>query len=265
MSSTTLAERCKAIVRGIPTTYCNALVNHFGEGPSDLELAKKQHAAYIGALRNHGVEVIEIPADDNYPDCVFVEDLAVVLGKRCFIPRLGHESRRGETRIVVQELEGYLEIVKMNGTGIMDGGDVLRIGDILFIGRSTRTDDAGIAEFRTFVEDSGFELRVIDVSEHVLHLTSMCSSPTEDILLLTEGTASAEEFGDLPGIDIIMVPTEEIRGANVIGFGNRMIVADGFPVVCSELTIRGFELTLLDISQISAADASLTCCSVFFF
>lgn len=263
MSSTTLSERRRAIVRGIPNSFTSALANHFGEGPNDLELARKQHAGYAQALRGHGVEVIEIQPDDNHPDCVFVEDQAVTIGTKCFIPIPGHESRIGEQEAVVSTLAEFQEIVRMEH-GIMDGGDVLRIGDILFIGRSKRTDDAGISSFRDFVEAEGFELRVIDIPPHVLHLTSMCSSPRDDILLLTEDTVPIDAFGELTGTEVVIIPKSEVKGVNVIGFGDRAIIAAGNPTVEQELTSRGFELTIIDISQISAADASLTCCSVFF-
>ncbi|MGY8702189.1 MAG: dimethylarginine dimethylaminohydrolase family protein [Candidatus Poseidoniales archaeon] len=264
MSSSTLSQRNNAIVRGIPASYTEALAVHFGDGPTDLDLAKQQHEGYVEALRQSGVNVIQIPTDDAFPDCVFVEDMAVSLGDRCFIPYPGHETRRGEQPAIIEELEKHLELVHMTKEGMMDGGDVLRIGDVLFIGRSTRTNDVGIAQFRKFVEDDGLELRVIDIPEHVLHLTSMCSCPNNAILLLTDGTISAQAFGEISGTEVIIIPEQEVRGANVIGFGNKMIVAQGYPTVTRELQSRGYELIHIDTTQISAADASLTCCSVFF-
>ena len=264
MSSTTLSQRNNAIVRGVPASYTEALAVHFGDGPTDLALAKQQHRGYAEVLRQHGVNIIQIPADDAFPDCMFVEDMAVSLGNRCFIPYPGHKTRRGEQPVIIEELGKHLELVHMTKEGMMDGGDVLRIGDVLFIGRSKRTNDAGIAQFRKFVEDDGLELRVIDVPEHVLHLTSMCSCPNDAILLLTDRTIPAQDFGEIIGTEVIIIPEEEVRGANVIGFGNKMIVAEGYPTVTKELLSRGYELTHIDTTQISAADASLTCCSVFF-
>ena len=264
MSSTTLRQRNNAIVRGVPASYTEALAVHFGDGPTDLALAEQQHRGYAEVLRQHGVNIIQIPADDAFPDCMFVEDMAVSLGNRCFIPYPGHKTRRGEQPVIIEELGKHLELVHMTKEGMMDGGDVLRIGDVLFIGRSKRTNDAGIAQFRKFVEDDGLELRVIDVPEHVLHLTSMCSCPNDAILLLTDRTIPAQDFGEIIGTEVIIIPEEEVRGANVIGFGNKMIVAEGYPTVTKELLSRGYELTHIDTTQISAADASLTCCSVFF-
>ena len=263
VSSTTLAERRNAIVRGIPSSFTDALTGHFGNGPTDIGLARAQHAAYVQALREHGVNVIEIEPDEAHPDCVFVEDQAVTVGKKCFIPLVGHKSRIGEQAAVISTLAEYQDIIHMEG-GMMDGGDVMRIGDIFFVGHSERTDDDGIAEFRNFIEGEGFELRVVVIPKHVLHLTSMCSAPRDDILLLTEGTVSPTAFGELPDTEIIMVPEVEVKGANTIGFGDRIIIAAGNPTIKSELESRGISLTILDIDQISAADASLTCCSVFF-
>ena len=40
---------------------------------------------------------------------------------------------------------GGAQICRMSGDARMDGGDILRLGD-LFVGRSSRTNDEGIKE-----------------------------------------------------------------------------------------------------------------------
>ena len=77
---------------------------------------------------------------------------------------------------------------------------------------------------------------------------------------------SPESFGVMPeGCEIIMMPQEEVYGCNTIGLpGNKVILAEGYPTVKSELENRGFECISIDMSQIRAADGSLTCCSIFY-
>ena len=47
----------------------------------DLDIAIKQHNLLQEALISAGLDLIELPSD-GYPDSVFVEDTAVVVGKK---------------------------------------------------------------------------------------------------------------------------------------------------------------------------------------
>ena len=148
----------------------------------------------------------------------------------------------------------------------MDGGDILRLGNLFFVGRSTRTNDSGIDELRDLLNHLGHELRIVDIPNHALHLTSIASTPSDNLILAPEGYLTPESFGEMPeGCEVVMIPNEEAYGCNTIGFlGNKVIIPDGYPTVKSVLEARGFEITNLDMSQIRAADASPTCCSIFY-
>ena len=78
MATVRLDQKSRALVRAIPNSYSRALANFFGTGPTDIELAKTHHAAYVEALTSNGVEVTVLEADDNHPDCIFVEDLSLI-------------------------------------------------------------------------------------------------------------------------------------------------------------------------------------------
>ena len=62
----------------------------------NLNLAKEQHAAYVSTLRRLGLDVIELPPDEALPDCVLVEDSAVVVNGTALITRPGLPSRQKE-------------------------------------------------------------------------------------------------------------------------------------------------------------------------
>ena len=149
---------------------------------------------------------------------------------------------------------------------MMDGGDILRLGDIIFVGRSTRTNDAGIGELKDLLDHLGHELRIVDIPPHALHLTSIASTPCDQIILAPEGYLGPESFGEMPeGCEVVMMPKEEVYGCNTIGLpGRKVLVADGYPTVTKTLEERGFETIILDMSEIRAADGSPTCCSIFF-
>ena len=73
--------------------------------PVDLVLARQQHKAYVDALRSTGADVRVLPGDEAHPDCVFVEDPAVVIGGTALITRPGAPSRRRETDRIKRVLQ----------------------------------------------------------------------------------------------------------------------------------------------------------------
>lgn len=79
-----------AIVCRVPDSFTRAL----GTGDSvNLEEARKEHEQYRRVLRSLGLDVIELPPDENFPDCPFVEDTAIVCNGIALICRPGHPSR----------------------------------------------------------------------------------------------------------------------------------------------------------------------------
>ena len=269
MATVRLDQKSRAIVRSISDSYVNALAKYFGSGPSNIEVARHQHNAYIDALESNGVEVTILDADHNHPDCVFLEDQAVVIDEHVLLPVPGHESRRGEQPPIADFLSHHLKghkICKMEPPAMMDGGDILRLGDIFFVGRSTRTNDEGINELKDLLDHLGHDLRVLDIPTNALHLTSIASTPTDKIILAAEGYICASDFGELPSdCEVLLMPKSEVYGCNTIGLPkNKVIIADGYPTVRAALEEKGLECIALDMEQIRAADGSLTCCSIFY-
>ncbi|XP_071010738.1 N(G),N(G)-dimethylarginine dimethylaminohydrolase 1-like [Oncorhynchus clarkii lewisi] len=85
-----------AVVRAIPSSLAKEALR-MNVSDVDLEKAQREHEVYVGVLKQKlGLEVIELPADESLPDCVFVEDAAVVCGDTALITRPGAESRRKE-------------------------------------------------------------------------------------------------------------------------------------------------------------------------
>lgn len=85
-----------AVVRGIPASLAKHALR-MTQAEVDLDGARKDYREYVDILRTRlGLDVVELPADESFPDCVFVEDAAVVCGDTALITRPGAESRRGE-------------------------------------------------------------------------------------------------------------------------------------------------------------------------
>ena len=268
MATVRLDQKRHALVREVPDSFGNALAQFFGTGPTDVEAARATHATYCKTLEANGIKVTRIPADDKYPDCIFVEDQAIIVDGYVLLPVLGAPSRRGEqppvSDTIIKELSGH-QVCKMHEPAMMDGGDLLRLGDLFFVGRSSRTNDAGIDELRDLLNHLGYELRIIDIPNNALHLTSISSAPTNEIILAPKGYLEEDAFGELPkGSEVIWMPEEEMYGCNTLGLPNgTVLVADGYPQVKKTLEERGLNTVSIDMTQVRAADGSLTCLSLF--
>ena len=93
------------------------------------------------------------------PDSVFIEDTAVVFDEVAIVTRPGAVSRRVETAAVADALRPLSAAAShIEPPGTVDGGDVLVVGRRVFVGRSRRTNDAGIAQMRGVLAPYGYEV-----------------------------------------------------------------------------------------------------------
>ncbi len=246
-----------ALVRDLPDSFVEALA----ETPCaiDLPRARAQHAAYVAALAAAGLEIEALAADEAHPDCVFVEDTAVVAGGRALITRPGHPSRRGEVGPVKAALAAHLEVVELAAPARLDGGDVLRVGRTFYVGQSGRSDAAGLAGLEAAFGPLGYRVRSVAVAG-ALHLKCVCSSPAGGVVLLAEGAVDPAVFD----AEVWPIPAEEAHAANVVAVGGRALVAAGHPRTCALLRARGLEVLEVENSELRKADGSLTCCSVLY-
>ena len=81
----------------------------------DMAKARAQHTAYVETLRNIVPNVKVLPADEKFPDCVFVEDPAIIVGGHALLTQPGDPSRRGETIRMRRVLRDEVGLVVMEG------------------------------------------------------------------------------------------------------------------------------------------------------
>ena len=68
------------------------------QSPTEFEAAKREFEEYVRTLRSVGLDVIELPPDEQYPLCPLVEDCAVVCNGIALLCRPGSSSRGGEVK-----------------------------------------------------------------------------------------------------------------------------------------------------------------------
>ena len=117
--------------------------------PIDLPKAMRDHAVYVSEVKKLVPHTVQIPADDEFPDLVFVEDPAVVLDGKALITKMSEPSRANETRHMRPVLEGMgLTLVEVDDPdATIDGGDVLFTGREFLVGLSRRTNKVSGCSF----------------------------------------------------------------------------------------------------------------------
>jgi dimethylargininase len=222
----------------------------------DVAQAVAQHAAYEEALREAGFELRRLAALDDFPDGVFVEDTALLLGAHAVILRPGAASRTRETESVADGLASDFALRRL-ATGHVDGGDVLRIGRTLYVGISTRTDLAGIRALGELVAPLDYRVVPVPVAGG-LHLKSAATC-VNNVLVHNPAWVAPHHFA---GVEPLAVAPGEALGGNVLLAGDTLLTAADSPRTADALAARGFAIVSLDISEMRKADAALTCMSL---
>src|SRR5260370_11021130 len=82
-----------AITRAVSPAIVDCELSFIDRKPIDLFTAQRQHHAYEELLCKLGARVISLPAESDLPDCMFVEDPAIVLDELAVIFPLRTEDR----------------------------------------------------------------------------------------------------------------------------------------------------------------------------
>ncbi len=247
-----------AITRPVSPSIARCQLTHVPRRPIDWRKAARQHARYERALASLGCTVLRLPAEPDLPDAVFVEDAAVVFDELAVITRPGARSRRPETTSVATALAPSRPLRHIAAPGTLDGGDVLRIGECVFVGASTRSNRAGRAQLRSLLAPHGY--RVIDVAvRHCLHLKSAVTAVADDTLLIQRAWVDAEAFR---GFALIDVDPGEPFAANALRVTDTVLVPSAYRRTRRRLEARGLGVRGVDVSELAKAEGGVTCCSL---
>lgn len=249
-----------AITRGVSAAIAACELTHLEREPIDLDRARAQHRAYEAALARAGCRVEPLPALDDLPDSVFVEDVAVVLDEIAIVTSPGAESRRPETTYIAPVLAGYRRVTFIREPGSLDGGDVLRLGRRIFVGMSGRSDEQGIEQLRAVVWPYGYTVTSVPVSG-CLHLKSAVTEVAPGTILANAAWVDPAVFGQPR---VIEVDPGEPYAANGLLVGGRLIYPESFPRTRARLEGAGVVIEPVEVSELQKAEGAVTCCSLVF-
>jgi dimethylargininase len=232
-------------------------------GTPDLALMRDHHAAYVAALRGTGASVTVLDPLDAYPDSVFVEDTALCLPEGAVIMRPGAPSRLGEAAAMAPNLAAaYPRMARIEGQdSCIEGGDILVTEREVLVGRSARTNAAGIAELAAIIGPWGHVLREVETPPGVLHFKTDCSLVDAETILATPRLAAS---GCFDGYRVIHTAPGEEAAANAIRFNAIVLMAAGFPGTRDRLRAEGYAVTEIGNSECAKLDGGMSCLSLRF-
>jgi len=242
----------KSIVEGLTTAKL---------GIPDYQKAIEQHDNYVRALKDCGLKVEELEADENFPDSTFVEDVALLTPHCAILTNPGAPSRRGEVDAIKQVIQKYYSAIEeISSPGTVEAGDIMMVGNHYYIGLSERTNRNGAKQLKRCLNKYGMTASVIDV-ERVLHLKTGVSYLEQNNLVVCGEFLSNPEF---EAFDTIEIPENESYAANCVWINGRVLIPKGYPVTREKIKKAGYSTIEVDVSEFRKLDGGLSCLSLRF-
>jgi dimethylargininase len=247
-----------AITREISPRFNECEITHIERTPIDLDVARAQHCEYVNVLKTLGCNVIELPAEADLPDSVFVEDTAFILSEVAVITRPGADSRKPETESIIRALSSYSKLIHVREPATVDGGDVLVLGKNIYIGLSSRSNQTAIDQLNGLLCEYGYTVTGVQMHDG-LHLKSAITRVDDKTLLINKSWVDTHHFQNF---DWIEVDASEPFAANCLPIGESIIFPTTFPRTRAKLEERGYRVITVNASELAKAEGAVTCCSL---
>ena len=246
-----------ALIRRPGPRLTEGIVTHIDRVPVDQLLACAQWENYVQAMEAAGWHTVEVPAADDCPDAVFIEDTVVMFKNVAVVTRPGADSRKPEIIDVEKVLDDLgSSINRIHAPGTLDGGDVLKVGDTVYVGRGGRTNAEGISQLRRILEPLGAIVVAVPLTK-VLHLKSAVTALPDGSII---GYAP---LVDDPQFFPRFVPVPEESGAHVVLLGGgKFLMAADCPRSADLFADLGYTPITVDISEFEKLEGCVTCLSV---
>ena len=247
-----------AITREVSSRFNECEITHIDRAPIEVSIARAEHHEYVKALTQLGCQVIELPEEPDLPDSVFVEDTAFILDEAAVITRPGADSRKPETESITQALSPHRPLIHVTEPATVDGGDVLVLGKNIYIGISTRSNEASVRQIQELLDKYGYTVTGVEMHD-CLHLKTAVTKVDEKTLLINQKWVDSFHFKNF---DLIDVDPSEPFAANCLPVNGHIIFPTSFPKTRAKLESRRYKIQAVSVDELAKAEGAVTCCSL---
>jgi dimethylargininase len=226
----------------------------------DLEMAKREHAAFSEVLASLGTTVHHLDVEVDSPDLLYAFDPLLITDRGAIPLRPGKLNRQVEPAAIESWTlaNGIPTIGRIEAPGTIEGGDTFWLRpDLFIIGRTLRTNQAGADQLASLV---GGDVRVFDVPywrghADLVHLMSVIHPIADDLAVVYLPLLPVGLWHLLMdmGYRLIEVADDEIDqlGCNVLVVRpGVVIIAEGNPKIAAALAARGVEVHTYPATEI---------------
>ena len=229
----------------------------------DVNVAMRQHEEFEEKLKEHGVEVIKLPASEQFPEQVFTRDIGFTVGDDIFVAEMASDIRKGEEEALEEWLDD--EEIPFNTTNDrVEGGDVIVDQDTLYVGISSRTSEKAVRKLKQDLPEH--KIIRIPFNENYLHLDCVFNILSPEVGLIFPKALDSTMINMLAAKYTLIEVSEEEQftmGTNVLSIGDKKVFS--LPQnknVNAQIRAYGFEVIEVDFSEIIKSGGSFRCCSM---
>ena len=228
------------------------------------KIAKSQHEEFIKKLEEHDVEVIRLPASEQFPEQVFTRDIGFTLGDDIFVAEMASDIREGEENALEDWLASSDMLFQKLRANKIEGGDVIIDRSTVFVGISNRTSIEAVKELDAKLPNHA--VIPIPFDEKYLHLDCVFNILSPTIGLIFPGALDKETVSMLAKKYTLIEVSESEQftmGTNVLSIGNKKVFSLPQNIeVNKQMRAHGFKVIEVDFSEIIKSGGSFRCCSM---
>ncbi len=236
----------------------------------NLEKAQKEHEDLKQAYRNLGVKVHDLdPEILPPPNNMFMADLFFMTPEGIVLARPASSVRAGEEVHVANALSRLrIPILKtIRGTGTFEGADAAWINpETVIVGKGLRTNDEGVSQLSSILNEMGVEVIVVDLPYGTMHLMGMLRFLDENLAVAWPKRIAYAAVKALKkhGIEVEFVPDEieAISGMalNFVTTGpKRILMPENNPKTQSFYESLGVECQTIAVDELMKATGAVGC------
>lgn len=221
---------------------------------------QQQFGVFKRTMETFGCEVIDVPELADHPNSVFTRDTALCTPRGYIKLRMGLAARRGEEEWMAKILESLGESCagEIKEPGTVEGGDVILMGSVAFVGLSRRTNEQGAKQLSGILSAMDYQVRKVVVKDPHLHLGGAMSAVGPERVLCCKDMFPKDFF---KGFDTVDISCSGTSNGNVICLGNNEIIANAAEntEAIQALEKQGMIVHGIDLSEFRKGAGGPTC------